>query len=144
MSNILKISEATTIGLHSMVYLALHQDKLVSVKEISKKFDVSENHLAKVMQRLAKAGLVDSTKGPSGGFRLAKNCDEITFLNIHEAIDGPLKTGCCLFGKQVCNSTDCIMGDLLNSTSKKVKEYFEGKKLSDFCKSNDFTGNAAA
>lgn len=138
MSNILKISEATTIALHSMVFLSVNSDRMCCVKEIAGRFGISENHLSKVMQRLAKAGLVESIKGPHGGFKLAKSCNDITFLQIYEVIDGPLKTGCCLFGKQVCGSSKCIMGGLLQSTSRQVREYFENKKLSDFCESKDY------
>ena len=80
--SILKISEAATIGLHATIELAKNSDKLTSVKEIASKLDVSANHLSKVMQRLTKAGLVESIKGFNGGFRLSQNPEEITFLEI--------------------------------------------------------------
>ena len=60
--NILKISEAAAIALHAMVVLAKNPDKLVSVKDISATLDISSNHLSKVMQRLNKAGLINSIK----------------------------------------------------------------------------------
>jgi len=133
MQSIIKISEAASIGLHAMTYIALHSDEPVSTKEIANSFEISVNHLSKVLQRLVKAGLLESLKGPLGGFVLTKECDNITFLEIYEAIDGPIKTGCCLFGKTVCNSSECIMGNFLNQTNKNVKEFFGNKKLSHFC-----------
>ena len=132
MTSMLKVSEAAIIALHSMVYLSVNMHKPASTKEISKHFEVSENHLSKVMQRLVKAELVESLKGPKGGFKLHKNCEDITFLEILEAIDGPIKQGCCLLGKKICDSSDCIMGDFLKKTNREVKEYFQNKKLSDF------------
>lgn len=132
MQSVLKISEAASIALHAMTYIAFH-DETASTKNIAKNFGVSINHLSKVLQRLVKADLLKSTKGPLGGFELTKKCEDITFLEIYEAIDGKINTGCCLFGKTVCNSSECIMGNFLNQTNKNVKAFFGNKRLSDFC-----------
>ncbi len=134
MQSVLKISEAGAIALHAMTYIAIHGDKPSSTKEIADSFGVSVNHLSKVLQRLVKANLLKSIKGPLGGFELAKSCKDITFLEIYEAIDGKINTGCCLFGKAICNCDECIMGDFLNKTNKNVKDFFKNKRLSDFCK----------
>lgn len=134
MQSILRISEAASMAFHSMIYMAIHKERPCTSKEIAKNFTISEHHLSKVLKRLVVAELLISIKGPHGGFMLAKKCDDITFLEIYEAIDGPVKQGCCLLGRQVCLNEKCIMGDLLNSTNKSVKEFFETKKLSDFCK----------
>lgn len=133
MQSVLKISEAASIALHAMTYIAFHSDEPVSTKEIAKSFGVSANHLSKVLQRLVKADLLRSIKGPLGGFELTKKCEDITFLEIYEAIDGKINTGCCLFGRNVCNSEDCIMSDFLNKTNKSVKDFFGNRRLSDFC-----------
>lgn len=133
MQSVLKISEAASIALHAMIYIAIHSEEPASTKEIANSFGVSANHLAKVLQRLVKSGLLESVKGPSGGFVLTKECHDITFLEIYEAIDGPIKTGCCLFGKSVCSFNDCIMGGFLNQTNANVKKFFGDKKLSHFC-----------
>lgn len=133
MQSVLKISEAASIGLHAMTYITFHSDEPTTTKDIANNFGVSVNHLSKVLQRLVKANLLKSTKGPLGGFELTKKCADITFLEIYEAIDGKINTGCCLFGKTVCNSSECIMGNFLNQTNKNVKEFFGNKRLSDFC-----------
>lgn len=132
MSSVLKITEAVSIAFHAMIYLTLNQDRPVRVKEIAENFDISENHLSKVMQRLAKANLVYSVKGPNGGFKLVKDCQDVTFLNIFEAIDGSLPQGDCLFEKQFCENKMCIMGDLVKKVNAEVREYFQNKRLSDF------------
>ncbi|HPT41038.1 MAG TPA: Rrf2 family transcriptional regulator [Candidatus Gastranaerophilaceae bacterium] len=133
MQSVLKISEAASIGLHAMTYIAFHSNEPACTKDIAINFNVSVNHLSKVLQRLVKAGLLHSVKGPLGGFELTKKCEEITFLEIYEAIDGKLNEGCCLFGKKACGADKCIMGDFLNKTNKSVREFFGNKKLSDFC-----------
>lgn len=134
MSNsILKISEAASIALHAMIILSQNQNRLVSVKEISANLDISANHLSKVMQRLCKAGFIDSIKGYSGGFKLIVKPEEITFLEIYEMFDGILKTSSCILGTRDCGEK-CIMGNLVASITKQVKEKFETTKLSDFIK----------
>ncbi len=133
MSSILKISEAASLGLHAMTMIAQSKDKLISAKEISERLDVSYNHLSKVLQRLAKSDLIFSTKGFNGGFKLLKQSDEITFLEIYEAIDGKFRPSNCLLNKTDCHHK-CIMGDFVNSINKQAKEFFETKKLSDFTK----------
>lgn len=133
MGNVLKISEAASLALHAMAVMAQNKDKLVSVKEIADSLDVSYNHLSKVLQRLVKTELVLSIKGYGGGFKLAKNPEEITFLEIYEAIDGRFNPSKCLLDKKEC-AQKCIMGDLLVSINKQVEEFFSNTKLSDFAK----------
>lgn len=130
--SLLKISEAATIALHAMIILAKNQDKLVSVKEIATALNVSANHLSKVMQRLNKAGFIESIKGYNGGFKLAAKPEEISFLEIYETFDGKLKCGNCLLTNNCSNN--CIFGDLVSSVNNQVKEKFTQTKLSDFIK----------
>lgn len=130
MQHILKVSEAASLGLHTMAYLAAQPNKRISTHEVAEKLKVSEAHLAKVMQRLGRAGLVVSQRGPKGGFTLAKPPDKITLLEVYEAIEGKLNKTGCLLGKPVCDG-DCILGGLLNGLDRQVREYFSTTKLLD-------------
>ena len=129
--SILKISEAASIGLHAMIILAKNQNRLVSVKEIATALDISANHLSKVMQRLNKAGLIDSIKGYNGGFKLVERPENINFLKIYELIDGKLCNSKCILSKDDC-SQKCILADLVTSVNKQVKDKFEKTTLADF------------
>ncbi len=131
MSNILKISDAASLGLHAMVVIGQKKEQPESVKTISETLGVSSNHMSKVLQRLVKAGLVVSVKGYGGGFYLAKDADKTSFLEIYEAIDGPLCPSNCLLDRsEICD--DCILGGLLKSVNKQAREYFSDTYLSDF------------
>lgn len=129
--SIIKISEAASLGIHSIIILAQNPKKLVSVKDISNSLDVSANHLSKVMQRLTKAGFITSIKGYNGGFKLTKAPEEISFLEIYELFDGQFPTANCLLSTNKCGDK-CIFGDLITSVNKQVKEKFEKTKLSNF------------
>lgn len=133
MSNILKISEAASLGLHAMIILAKNSDEMVSVKYIADSLEVSANHLSKVMQRLVKSDLVKSIKGNRGGFKLAQKPENVSLLDIYEAIDGKFKPSGCLLNKNnACEPDKCLLGDLLKSLNNQVEEHFKTKKLSAF------------
>lgn len=131
--SILKISEAASIALHAIMILAKNQDKLMAVKDIAAQLDVSANHLSKVMQRLTKAGYIDSIKGFNGGFRISCDIDKVAFLEIYELFDGKIKDSNCLLSEKKCQGK-CVLGDLISSLNSQVKEKFKTTKLSDFLK----------
>lgn len=131
MSCMLRISEAGSLALHTMGFLAANTDRTFSTKQIASSLDVSGAHLSKVLQRLAKAGLVSSARGPAGGFTMRDADKKNTLLQVYEAIEGPLKTDVCLFDKPVCNGPDCIFGDLLTSVNERTREYLSETTLAD-------------
>ena len=92
---------------------------------------VSQAHLSKVLQRLSKAGLVRPLRGPRGGFTLARSASRITLLDVFEAIEGPLQPSGCLLSHPICEDRGCILGGLLESTNRKVREYLTGTRLSE-------------
>ena len=108
MSRIFSLSEAASIALHSMVLIARSTNG-INVVKITEVTGFSKNHIAKVLQRLVKADMLRSVRGPAGGFYLKKEAVEITFLDIYEAIEGPK----CL--KSEYDDIDCK-----NTTEKKT------------------------
>lgn len=131
MDSILNISEAASIAMHTMALLAKDPENTKCAGAIAERIQVSENHLSKVMQRLGHAGLVKSKRGPGGGFTLARPAEEITLLEIFETIDGPIETGDCPLGMPVCTASRCILGDMAEEITRKVKEHFEQTTLSE-------------
>jgi Rrf2 family protein len=129
MSNILRISEAASLALHTAVILASNPNKLISTKDLAGTLHASEAHLSKVLQRLEKSDLVRATRGPKGGYKLEKSGDQIALLEVYEAIDGRLSYNDCLLAECIC-SGDCIMGKLLSDLNKQVRDYLTKTKLS--------------
>ncbi len=68
----MQLTVFTDYGLRSLMYLAAHPERLCSVKEIAEHYDISRNHLVKVVHRLAQLEYIVSTKGKGGGIRLAR------------------------------------------------------------------------
>ena len=129
MTNMLKISEAASLALHTTVMLAADPDNLYSTNEIASALHASKAHLSKVLQRLEKSDIVKSTRGPNGGFKLTKSGNDITLLEVYEAIDGKLSPSNCLLNECICNG-DCIMGKLLGDLNNQVRDYLIKTKLS--------------
>ena len=128
----LKISDAVNLGFHAMLLLALEpKGKEVSVVALAKRLDVSDNHLSKVMQRLSKAGVVKSKRGPKGGFFLAKSPEQIRLLDIYETIDGPLSEETCLLSKPICDGTCCLLGSLLVDMQRQIRSHLTQTTLAD-------------
>ncbi len=131
MPPVMKITEASSLAMHTMVLLAGHPGRSFTAREVSEAFKVSEAHLAKVMQRLARAGLVHSERGPKGGFSLARPGDRITLLEVYETIEGPLPKKTCLFSQRACKSEDCILGSVLVDFNRQFRKHLSESRLTD-------------
>ncbi len=110
MTRALRISEAASFAMHAMGLIASTSAGSLSVRSIAARFKISQAHLSKVLQRLVKVGLLSSARGPKGGFSLVRPADQVTLLEVFEAIEGPMAPTRCLFGEPICDGRDCILG----------------------------------
>ncbi len=101
-------------ALRALIYLAYKcSPRPVLVREIAEAAGVPRQSLAKILHGLRNKGLVRSTKGPGGGYQLARPGHEMTVIEVMEAIDGPVEL-----------SQDCVLG--LHDYWKGFREeYFE-------------------
>ena len=131
MSKIVQLSEAVSLGLHSMILIA-RSPKLINVNKLAEATGASKNHLAKVLQRLVKANYLSSARGPTGGFILNKKPGEITILDIFESIEGKLDVDCCPLSRPICPFNECLVGTIVKKTSDEFVKYFSEKTLKDY------------
>ena len=131
MSKLVSLSEAASIAIHGTILIARALNP-ISVTQIAEMTGTSKHHVAKVMQRLAKDGYISSQRGPSGGFTLNKPADEISFLNLYEAIEGKLEIPECPMDKKVCPFEKCIMDNVMNRMTNEFKEYLNLQLISDY------------
>lgn len=74
----MKLSVFTDYSLRVLMFAAVHEDELITTQQVGDAFDISYNHLVKVVHRLSTAGYIEVQRGRNGGFRLAKPASEIT------------------------------------------------------------------
>ncbi len=132
MVSMIKISEAASLAFHSAAYLASNEDRLVSTKEMSSRLGLSDNHLSKVMQRLVASGIVESIRGPGGGFKLSLPRSKVTLMDLYVSVQGPLHLSNCLLSNPTCQGKECIFGGLVSRVNKEVTDFLNKTKLSKF------------
>jgi Rrf2 family protein len=92
----LRLSKKADYALMAMKHLAVKSDTAtISAREIAAEYEIPIELMAKVLQRLARRGLLISTQGTRGGYRLSKSTASISVADIIEAIDGPLTVTAC-------------------------------------------------
>lgn len=126
------MTEALSLGLHAMKYLGNEPEGLVRARIMARDLGFSEAHLAKVLQALARARLVRSTRGPAGGFRLARAAGRIPLLEIVTAIDGRTYEPGCPFKLRVCRKRPCILGRKLARLCEDLEKFLSRTTLKDF------------
>jgi len=119
------------LAMHAVVLLAARPGQRLCTARMAETLGASEAHLAKVMQRLGRAGLVRSARGRGGGFVLARRPERISLLEVYQAVEGPVPTGGCLFEKPVCSGQRCILGSLVARVNRQAREYLARTMLSD-------------
>ncbi len=127
------ISEAASLAIHSMAYISMNSGIKLNVKQIADYLNASESHLSKVMQRLSKAQLVRSIRGPKGGFYLAKTTSEITLYDIYKVVEGELGSETCILKKEgKCKFEKCVFGGIFDNVSESMKAYLSSVTLDKF------------
>ena len=123
----------TDYALRAMVYLARHyEDGLVTARQVSQKGDVPYQLASKLLQKLHKVGLVESSMGPKGGFRLSKSLSNISLLEIIETIQGRVQLSRCLIGKDICqHQKSCKVRAKLAELEKSINSYLGSVTLEE-------------
>ena len=106
----------------------------ISLAEISLRQGISTSYLEQLFLKLRKNNLVDSVRGPFGGYMLSKPPEEIRLLSIIRAVDEKIKTvKCKKDSKKGCNgkSIKCITHNLWDDLENHINKFFEDNTLSD-------------
>jgi Rrf2 family transcriptional regulator, iron-sulfur cluster assembly transcription factor len=98
--------------------------------------DLPRDFMAKIFQRLVRAGILKSARGRGGGFTLARPAHEITLMHIVEAIEGPQLMDQCVVGLERCNDTmPCPQHDLYKPIRQRLKDYMNTTTVADLAAS---------
>jgi Rrf2 family protein len=123
------LNKSAKYALRAVAYLAVAApdgDRPVPIQEIATSLGVPKNYLSKVTYRLARAGVLRSTRGPSGGFALAVAAERLPLCRVTEPFDptgGPLP---CLLRDQPCNPADpCVAHERWKELAAELRDFFE-------------------
>ena len=135
MQHVLQVSRKIDYGLRAMIFLAsVAEGSVVPFREIAHAMHIPEDFLAKILKTLVDGELVLSSRGSHGGYQLARRPTEISFLEIIEAIEGPVQMNVCLAdaGKESCGlSSSCTMQSVWRQGQDRMLEVYRASKLSD-------------
>ena len=117
-----KLSKKADYGLIALKHLANHrQEHACSASEIAVEYGISATLMAKVLQKLAKQGLVAAKHGSTGGYQLARQADKISALEVLTAIDGPVLITSCVTSHGNCDATErCSVKEPLQRVNESI------------------------
>jgi Rrf2 family protein len=123
-------------ALQAVLYLALQpRDKMISIKELTKKIDIPYHFAGKILQSLTYKGLLRSMKGPTGGFALGMPAKDITLFHVVEAIDGVGFKGTCVLGFPECSGKKpCAVHERWGSLRDGIYDMLVTKSVAELAK----------
>ncbi len=127
----MKISRSTGYALVAAGYIAQnYQDGAVLASRVSNEYGIPLEYLLKILQQLVRANVLRSKRGPRGGFFLARPAENITLLEIVEAVDGPMVAHLQL-AEQTNNAPFSLrMEAVCKQAIEEVKKIYSSAKLS--------------
>ncbi|WP_341282035.1 RrF2 family transcriptional regulator [Paenibacillus sp. FSL H8-0537] len=122
----MKYSKATNYALHTMLFLvATSPDKPVGVQQLAERQQVSPTYLSKILTKLVKAGMIESASGANGGYKLKRNWEQISFLDIIHAIEGTAS----LFDCSLDHNAACLIQQVMVSAEEKMEEHLRNQTI---------------
>lgn len=125
------ISQTAEYALRAVVWLATRPEESLGTARIAKAIKVPAGYLAKVMQKLARAGILVSAPGRSGGFRLARPADRITVLEVVESVDPLQRIETCPLAIPTHGARLCPLHKRLDDAVLSVQTAFGGATIQD-------------
>ena len=124
----LRLTKKADYGLMALKYLAEQAERgAQSAKDVAEAYHIPPQLLAKILQTLAKAGLLVSHAGTNGGYALARPAQDISAFEVIRAIDGPLFITSCITIHGTCDlHGTCTIKEPLRKVNDSIKELLSG------------------
>lgn len=116
----MRITRAGEYAVRCVLYMAgREKNQIISRKEISKDMDIPDQFLGKIAQQLARSGFLEIIQGAKGGYRLLRKPEDITLLDVVEAVSGEIFLNDCIMNPSSCTrSRSCAV----NAVWEKARE----------------------
>jgi len=133
---VLKLTKKADYGLMAMKHLAERAPHgACSAKDVADAYGIPQEALAKILQRLVKAGLLHSQHGMNGGYTLARDAGTISAFEVIRAIDGPLFITCCITVRGECDQPDrCTIREPLRRVTERIGKVLRRINISEMKK----------
>ena len=127
------LSQTSVYALRALLHLAeADAGTPLRVDDIAQELEVPRNYLSKILHALTRGDILDSTRGPGGGFRLARAPDDLMLAEIVGHFDHLPDKVECLLGRTECSDVDpCAAHERWKSVSREVMRFFRGTSLAD-------------
>ncbi len=134
----MRLSTQSRYGVRAIFDIAYNSEGLeTQVKDISRRQAISPRYLEQIFQKLKKAGIVGSKRGPSGGYFLNKKAEEITVGDIIRTTEGGIDPVLCIDpedSSQPCDRLgECVTRLIWDEAGNRLKEYFDSVTIKDLC-----------
>ena len=135
----MRLSTQSRYGVRAIFDIAYNSEGLeTQVKDISRRQGISPRYLEQIFQKLKKAGIVGSKRGPSGGYFLNKKAEEITVGDIIRITEGCIDPVLCIDPEESSQPCDrlgeCVTRLIWNEAGNRLKEYFDSVTVKDLCR----------
>ena len=134
----MKLSTQSRYGVRALFDIAFHSvEGEAQVKDISRRQEISPRYLEQIFQKLKKAGILGSKRGPSGGYFLNKKPEEITVGEVVRITEGQFNPVRCQDSEnsdKVClRSGECVTQVIWDEAGKRLREYLDSITVQDLC-----------
>ena len=129
----LRLTKKADYALMAMKHLAERaHEGACSAKDVAEAYAIPQEALAKILQRLAKAGLLQSQQGTKGGYVLARNPHKISAYEVIRAIDGPLFITSCITVRGSCDQSEkCTIREPLRKVNESIEDVLKRITISE-------------
>lgn len=133
------LTQTGVYALRAMSHLAMQESsRFISSRDLAEGSNVPPFYLSKVMRKLVNAGLVRSRKGHAGGFAFARSHEEVTFLDVLEAVNPEEERAECFFGHDTCDPKNpCLLHFFWMDLQGGFKDWARHTNFSDVQRINE-------
>lgn len=137
------LPQTAEYALRAVIHLARDESgDYVGVADISRASDVPGNYLSKVLGQLVRAEVLESSRGPNGGFRLARDAADLTLGDV-VGVFTPVVRKRCLLGSGVCGQVpDCAVHELWAPVALRLQEFLRTTTIADLARSKSLIGGS--
>ncbi|MEW6426890.1 MAG: Rrf2 family transcriptional regulator [Thermodesulfobacteriota bacterium] len=135
----MRLTRAGEYGVRCVLFLARREEgELCSRQEIADACDIPGHFLAKIAQQLARAGIIEILQGARGGYRLLKKPQDISLLDVIEAIIGEIFLNDCVIRPETCHaSLDCAVNRVWIRARDELRRILQEVSFADLARDED-------